>query len=199
MKKILHVMSSPMGNASNSIKLANRIIEKIQAENPGSTVQVNNTVERNYQHLSAIFPAAYKTPIENHTPEQKQALLASDAAIRELQEADIIVISMPMYNFNLPSALKAWLDHIVRPAKTISYKSGKPEGLLTNKKVYLAISSSGVYSDGPTKSLDYAEPYLRFILGFIGLTDITTYRIEGLAVSGVMETAVEKGLESVMV
>jgi len=95
--------------------------------------------------------------------------------------------------------MKAWLDHIVRPGKTISYRSGKPEGLLKNKKVYLALASNGVYSDGPVKSWDFAEPYLRFILGFVGLTEITTYRIEGLGISGVMETAVEKGLESVAV
>jgi FMN-dependent NADH-azoreductase len=188
-----------MGHASNSIRLANRIIEKLQSQYPGSTVTVNNTVEKNYQHLSAIHPVAYKTPIEQHTPEQKEALLDSDAAIQQLQDADIIIISTPLYNFNIPSSLKAWLDHIVRPAKTISYKTGKPEGLLKNKKVYLAFASSGVYSDGPTKQLDYAEPYLRFILNFIGISDITTYRIEGLAVSGVMETAVEKGLESVVV
>jgi FMN-dependent NADH-azoreductase len=199
MKKILHVMSSPRGDASNSIQLANRIIEKLQAEYPGSTVTINNTVKNSYQHLTAVHPVAYKTPVEDHTPEQKEALRDSDEAVQQLQEADIIIISAPLYNFHIPSALKAWLDHIVRPGKTINYRSGKPEGLLKNKKVYLALASNGVYSDGPMKPWDFAEPYLRFILGFIGLTDITTYRIEGLGISGVMETALQKGLERVAV
>lgn len=199
MKKILHVKSSPRGENSQSIRLANRIIEKLQEQYPGSTVTVNDTVEKNYRHLSAIHPVAYKTPVEEHTAEQKEALRDSDDAIRQLVDADIIIISAPSYNFHIPSALKAWLDHIVRPGKTLSYKSGKPEGLLVNKKVYLALASNGVYSDGPMKPWDFAEPYLRFILGFIGLTDITTYRIEGLAITGVMETAVERGLASVAV
>lgn len=194
MKKILHISSSPRGAASSSILLGNRIIEKIQNLHPGSTVTVNDTTEKDYPHLDAAMINAYKA-----TEKPEEVLKDSDAAVQELFDADVIVISFPMYNFNLPSALKAWIDHIVRPGITFSYATGKPEGLLKDKKVYLAIAANGVYSEGPMQTYDHAAPYLRFILGFVGLTDITTFRIEGGGIPGIMETAVQKGLESVAV
>lgn len=199
MKKILHIISSPRGEASNSNRLANRIIDRLQQHYPQSTVKVNNVVEKDYAHLSSTLIDGYLLPDEKQTTEHFEALRPSDNAVEELAEADIIVISLPLYNFQMPSALKAWIDHIVRKGKTFSYSTGKPEGLLRGKKVYLAISSSGVYTDGPMKAFDFAEPYLRYILGFVGITDVTTFRIEGLSMSGVMETAVEKGLESVVI
>lgn len=198
MKRILHVISSPRGEESNSIRLGERIIDKLTTLYPGSTVIVNNTVDRNYIHLNAVHPVAYKLPAEQLTPVQKEVINPSDLAVDELVSADIVVISTPLYNFSLPSALKAWIDHVVRGGKTFSYQTGKPEGLLKDKKVYLAIASNGVFSEGPYQAFDFGEPYLRFILGFMGLTDVTTYRIEGAGIPGVMETAVEKGLESVV-
>ena len=199
MKKILHIISSPRGAESNSTRLGNTIIEKIKSQYPQNTVTVNNVVEKNYEPLQAVHVTAYRLPDDSHTPEHKHALRDSNAAVNELNDADVIIISVPLYNFAIPAALKGWIDHIVRAGKTFSYQTGKPEGLLKGKKVYLAIASHGVYTDGPMRSMDYAEPYLRFILGFIGLTDITTYRIEGAGVPGVMETAVQKGLESVLI
>lgn len=194
MKKILHISSSPRGAASSSILLGNRIIEKIQNLHPGSTVVVNDTTEKDYPHLDKAMINAYKG-----TKESEDVLKQSDAAVQELFDADVIVIGVPVYNFSLPSALKAWIDHIVRPGVTFSYATGKPVGLLKDKKVYLAFAANGVYSEGPMQTYDHAEPYLRFILGFIGLTDITTFRIEGGGIPGIMETAVQKGLESVVV
>ncbi|WP_315816768.1 FMN-dependent NADH-azoreductase [Paraflavitalea speifideaquila] len=141
MKHILHITSSPRGNQSHSIMLANRIIELLSVRYPGSTLSVNDTVEKNYIHLNAIHPVAYRMPDAEHSQEQKDTLYSSDLAVHELVQADIIVISIPLYNFNIPSALKAWIDHIVRAGKTFSYAGGKAEGLLTNKKVYLAIAS----------------------------------------------------------
>lgn len=193
MKKILHISSSPRGEASSSILLANRIIEKIENLHPGSTVVVNDTTKKDYPHLDAAMISAYRAT------DQPDVLKESDAAVQELFEADVIVIGVPMYNFNMPSALKAWIDHIVRPGVTFSYANGKPEGLLKDKKVYLAMAANGVYSDGPMKPYDFSEPYLRFMLGFLGLTDITIFRIEGGAIPGIMETAVQKGLDSVAV
>jgi FMN-dependent NADH-azoreductase len=197
MKKILHIVSSPRKGASNSTSLGNDIINKLQKSYPGSTVTVNDVVENDYSHLSLSHLAGYFAPIEALDEQHVWAAAASDAAVAQLQEADVIVISVAIYNFNMPSALKAWIDHIVRAGKTFSYATGKPEGMLLNKKVYLAIASNGVFTEGPTKGWDYAEPYLRFILGFLGVTDITTFRIEGAGIPGIKETAVQKGLESV--
>jgi len=197
MKKILHIVASPRNEASNSTRLGNEIIDKLKKQFPGSTVTLNNVVENDYSHLTQSHLIGYFTPLEDLTEKDLWAVQPSDAAVAELEEADFIVVSAPMYNFNIPSSLKAWIDHIVRAGKTFSYKTGKPEGLLLNKKVYLAIASNGVFSEGPVKSWDYAEPYLRFILGFLGLTDVTTFRIEGSGIPGVKEMAVQKGLDSV--
>lgn len=197
MKKILHIISSPRKEESTSTRLGNDIISKLQKRYPENSVTVNDVVAYDYAHLSLSHLAGYFAPIENLEQEHRWAAEASDAAVAQVQDADIIVISVPIYNFNMPSALKAWIDHIVRAGKTFSYATGKPEGLLLDKKVYLAITSHGLYTDGPTKGWDYAEPYLRFILGFLGITDITTFRIEGAGIPGIKETAVQKGLDSV--
>lgn len=199
MKRILHIISSARGAASESTRLGNRVVERLLERYPGSTVTLNNVVDKNYEHLRMDHLAGFFAPPEKLTPELSSLIGPSDEAVKQLVESDIVVISVAMYNFNLPSALKAWIDHIVRAGKTFTYKNGFPEGLLQGQKVYLAIASSGVYSEGAMKQFDFAEPYLRYILGFLGVKDFTTFRIEGQKIPGVMETAVEKGLQSVSV
>lgn len=199
MKTILKVTSSARGAYSNSSQLVNEIVAKLQQNNPGASVIERDLVSQKYPHLEESHLAAFFAPPENDSSETRAAASHSDEAIAELEKADSIVIGVPIYNFNVPSALKAWIDHIVRARKTFSYGSGAPEGLLKGKKVYLAIASGGVYSDGPMKSFDFAEPYLKAVLGFIGLSDVTVFRVEGVNVPGVQETALEKGLASVAV
>ncbi|HEY9002424.1 MAG TPA: NAD(P)H-dependent oxidoreductase [Mucilaginibacter sp.] len=198
MKKILNVISSARGAASNSTQLVNAINEKLISQYPGSAVKVRDLVEHHYPHLEESHLNAFYAPAENATQESKEAAKHSNEAIEEVFEADIIVIGVPIYNFNIPSALKAWLDHIVRAGKTFSYQSGRPEGLIKDKKVYLAIASGGIYSDGPMKSYDFAEPYLRTLFGFLGVTDITTFRVEGVNMPDLKETALQKGIESIV-
>lgn len=199
MKKILNVISSARGAASNSTQLANAIIERLTEQYAGSTVKLRDLVEHHYPHLEESHLNAFFAPAENQTPESREAAQHSDEAIKEVTEADIIVIGVPIYNFNIPSALKAWLDHLVRAGKTFSYQTGRPEGLVKDKKVYLAIASGGIYSDGPMKSFDFAEPYLRAVLGFIGITDVTTFRVEGTNMPDLKETALQKGIERIVV
>ncbi|MBS1522667.1 MAG: NAD(P)H-dependent oxidoreductase [Bacteroidetes bacterium] len=198
MKKILNVISSARGAASNSTQLVNAITEKLTGQYPGSTVKLRDLVEHHYPHLEESHLNAFYAPAETAAPESKEAVRHSNEAIEEVFEADVIVIAVPIYNFNIPSALKAWLDHLVRRGKTFSYGSGYPEGLVKDKKVYLAIASGGVFSDGPMKSYDFAEPYLRMILGFIGITDVTTFRVEGVNMPDLKETALQKGIESIV-
>jgi FMN-dependent NADH-azoreductase len=199
MKKILNVISSARGGASVSVQLSNVVIDKLKERYPGRTVTVRDLVADKYPHLEESHLNAFFAPAENETPASREAARHSNEAIREVQEADIIVIGVPTYNFSVPSALKAWIDHLVRAHKTFAYTNGRPEGLLKGKKVYLAIASGGVFSQGAMKGFDYAEPYLRFILSFIGLNDITTFRVEGLSIPGIQETALQKGIESVAV
>ena len=118
---------------------------------------------------------------EHRTPEQAKAIALSDALIDELFAADTIVIAVPMHNFTLPSTLKAWIDHVARAGRTFNYGAHGPEGLLKGKRAILVLARGGVYSSGPTKPLDFQEPYLRAFLRFLGITDVQVVHVEGAA------------------
>jgi FMN-dependent NADH-azoreductase len=197
MKRILHIISSPRGEASLSIKLGNAIIEKIKAEYPGSTVKESNLITQQFPHLEEAHLTSFFTPAESRTPANIEAIKHSDEAIQEIRDADIVVIGAPLYNFGIHSSLKAWIDHIVRAGITFKYDENGPEGLLKGKKAYIALASGGVYSDGPMQSFDFVEPYLKHILSFIGLADISVFRVEGSAIPGMQDTALEKGISSI--
>ena len=199
MKKILHLISSPRGENSFSIKLGNAVIAKIQEEYPESTVTESNLVTKQFPHLEEAHLQAFFTPLESRTPENVVAIKHSDESIAEIMDADIIVIGAPLYNFGIHSTLKAWIDHIARAGITFKYDENGPEGLVKNKKVYIAVSAGAVYSEGPYKAYDFVEPYLRAVLGFLGMTDITVFRVEGTNIPGIKEGALEKGLNSILI
>ena len=199
MKKILSIQSSPRGAASQTIQLANIVLDKLRAAHPDAVVETVDLVNLHYPHLEESHLASFFTPVEKHSERERVAIRHSNESIRAIQEADILVIGAPMYNFSIPSALKAWIDHIVRSGVTFRVSEAGPEGLIKGKKVYLVISSGAIYSDGPMKAMDFVEPYLRTVLGFIGLTDMTVYRVEGLNVPGVKETAMQKAVAAVAV
>lgn len=197
MKKILNIVSSAKGNNSYSIKLSNAIIDKLLAAYPDSQVKTHDLTANPLPHLHESQLNAFFTPEEKRTDSHKELVSYSDQAIKDLKEADFVVIGVPLYNFNIPSSLKAWVDHVVRAGITFSYADGAPKGLVTNKKVYLAMASGGVYSDGPMKPYDFAEPFLRFILSFMGLNDITTFRVEGTSLPDLANAAFPKAVEAV--
>jgi len=196
--KILHLISSPRGEASFSIKLGNAVIEKLQAANPDSTVKAHNLVKTPFPHLEEVHLNSFFTPADSRTPEHLEAVKHSDSAIAELQEADAIVIGVPMYNFSIHSTLKAWIDHIARAGVTFKYGENGPEGLVKGKKVYLAIATGGVYSDGQMKAYDFTEPYLRAVLGFLGMTDVTAFRVEGINLPNLKDSALPKAIDSIV-
>lgn len=197
MKKILNIISSAKGDQSFSNKLSGAIIDKLLTLYPGSEVRTRNLAAEPLPYWHGQQIAAHYTPADQRTADHKEALGKSDQAISELLAADIIVIGVPLYNFGVPSTLKSWIDHIARSGVTFSYGDGIPKGLVTGKKVYLAVASGGIYSDGPLKALDFAEPYLRGSLGFLGMTDITTFRVEGLGIPQLAETALPKAVSAV--
>lgn len=121
------------------------------------------------------------------------------STLEELNLIDIIVIGAPLYNFTVHTALKAWIDHITRAGITFGYGESGPVGKVTGKKVYIAMSSGGVFSEGPGKANDFVAPYLKAFLGFLGMTDLTVFRAEGLKVPGVKEYALEKAIKSIKI
>jgi FMN-dependent NADH-azoreductase len=197
--KILHVISSPRKEASFSIKLGNEIIERLLRKHPGSTVATHNLTETPFPHMEEVHLHSFFTEPGLRTPELVEAVKHSDEAIQELMDADIIVIGVPMYNFSIHSTLKAWLDHVMRAGVTFKYSEAGVEGLLKNKKVYLAVSSGGIYSDGPMQSFDFTAPYLLKVLNFIGITDVTTYRVEGVNLPTVKDKALDTAFEKIAV
>jgi FMN-dependent NADH-azoreductase len=194
---ILNIISSPRKGESFSTKLGNAVIEKLQAANPGSTVKVRDLTNKPFPHLEEAHLQSFFTPAEGRTPEQQEAVRHSDESIAEIMAADAIVIDAPLYNFGIPSTLKAWIDHIARAGVTFRYTAAGPEGLVKGKKVYVAMSSGGVYSEGPSASYDFVAPYLKTVLGFLGMTDVTVVRVEGLAIPDLQPTALDKAIASI--
>ncbi|MES2763262.1 MAG: NAD(P)H-dependent oxidoreductase [Bacteroidota bacterium] len=197
MKKILNIISSPRGESSYSNKLGNAIIEKIKTDYPESEIVTRDLNKFPFPHYNTSHLEAFFTPPENHTEIHKQSTKLSDEVINELFTADIIVINVPTWNFSVPSVLKAWIDQISRAGITFKYTENGPIGLITGKKVYLSIASGAVFSEGPYKAYDFVEPYLKAFLSFMGLTDVTTYRVEGLSIPVIQDIAFEKALTSI--
>lgn len=194
--KILRISSSLKNNNAQSSWLGNKIIEKIALQKR-ITVTEKNLAKNEMPQLNQIHLTAFSIAQDQLSTEQKKAKSFSDSAINELLEADIVVIEVPMYNFTIPSTLKAWIDHVVRAGVTFRYTDVGVEGLVNGKKVYLAIASGGIYSKGSMKEMDFTEKYLKTILGFIGITDIVTFRVEGTAIPGFQETALINACELV--
>jgi len=181
MKNILLIQSSPRGGDSFSYKIAQSLLNDLKARHPEARVAVRDLAAEPPPHVAMPFITGMYVPPENRTPEQARAIAFSDALIDELFAADTIVIGVPMHNFTVPSTLKAWIDHVARAGRTFNYGAHGPEGLLKGRRAILVLARGGVYSTGPTKPLDFQEPYLRAILGFIGITDVHTVQIEGAA------------------
>lgn len=199
-KRILHLLSSPRGNASVSRKLGNAIVEQIQDKYPGSDLVERDLVANPAPNLTGAQIEGLFTPVENRTPEQLDALRYSDEVIAELNDTDIIVIDVPLYEFGIPSMLKGYIDQVVRAGVTFKYNDqGIPEGLVKNKKVYVAFSSGGIYSTGAFQEYDFAFPYLQKILGFIGIGDLSVFRVEGLNVPSVKEHAFQNAVDSIVI
>lgn len=173
---ILQVNSSVRGAASASTRLANSIVFRLQALQPGAALTVRDTTAQpilDEAALGAIF-----TPVDARSPEQAARAAIDDATIAEVQAADVIVIGVPMYNFGVTVQLKAWIDAIAKAGVTFRYTENGPEGLLKGKKVYIALARGGLYKDTPA---DSQVPYLKSVLGFLGMTDITFIHAEGLS------------------
>jgi FMN-dependent NADH-azoreductase len=181
MKNILLVTSSPRGWHSYSQQIARGIVDDLKIDDPGAHVVVRDVAKQPLPHVSDAFATSRVLPPDRRDEAAVRALALSDTLVDEVQAADVIVIAAAMHNFGIPSALKAWIDHIVRPGQTFSYSEQGPRGLVEGKKVILVLARGGVYATGRMQPFDFQEPYLRAVLGFLGMTDVEVVRIEGVA------------------
>ncbi len=164
-KSILRIDASARRSGSVSRELTDKIIARL----PGAHVVTRDLAETPVPQLDEAWVGANFTPAEERSAEQRAKLAFSDALVSELQEADIVVIGLPMYNFGVPAAFKAWVDHVARAGVTFQYTETGPKGLLTGKRVIVAMASGGVEAGS---EFDFATGYVRHVLGFIGITEV---------------------------
>ena len=187
---ILHVTSSPRGETSYSNRVAAQVIAELKRREAGATVTTRDLARDPLPHIDDDFVVATKSPTGPQTEAQRRQLAQSDALVDELLAADLLVIAAPMINFSIPSNLKTWIDNVARAGRTFSYSEKGPKGLVTNKQVILVVARGGVYSDKP--AFDFQVPYLKSVLGFLGMTDVEVLDVEGTAFGPeVAEKAVE--------
>ena len=171
MPTLLVVESSPRGNHSMSRGLTAMFVEQWLAKNPGGTVVERDLMESNLPFVTMPWLGAYFTPIDQHSPKMREILRLSDELVDEILDADYIVIGTPVYNYNVPAVLKAYIDHIVRKGKTLGFAG---EGLVRGKACTIVMASGGVYTEGsPIRDRDIATNYLKLILKVIGIEDVT--------------------------
>jgi len=180
MATLLHIDSSPMGAASVSRHLSNTFVENWKKAHAGGTVVTRDLTKSGLVPIDAAWVAAVYTPEEARTAEQKVVLAKSDELLAEIFAADELAIGVAMHNFSIPSVLKLWIDQIARVGKTFSYETGVPVGLLTGKKATFLVATGAVYGVGTAyESLNFIEPYLRALLGFIGISEVSFHTAGG--------------------
>lgn len=190
MSRILVIESSARQEGSVSRQLTQAFIEQWKSANPTDSIQVRDLAKQPVPHLDMNLLGGWMKPADQQSAGEQAALSRSDALVAELKDADVVVLAAPMYNFAIPSTLKAWLDHVLRAGVTFQYTANGPQGLLTGKRAYVLTARGGVYTG---TALDHQEPYLRQALGFIGITDVEFIHAEGLNLG---EESAAKGVES---
>lgn len=165
---LLHVDSSALGTHSVSRDLSRAVVESLKRAHPGAKLTYRDLAANPLPHWAPAPDAA--NPAERSGSE----------ALEEFLAADVVVVGAPMYNFSIPSTLKAWIDRLAIAGKTFRYGAAGPEGLAGGKRVIIASSRGGIYSEGPAEAMDFQEDYLRKVFGFFGITDIELVRAEGV-------------------
>jgi FMN-dependent NADH-azoreductase len=176
--KILQIKSSVFNGNGQSSRLANEFVALLQEQHPGAEVLERDLVTDPVPHLDGARVGAFFAKPETRDAAQKAVIDYSDALINELRGADVLVLGLPMYNFGVPSQLKAWFDHLARAGETFKYTEKGPVGLITGKKAYVFAARGGLYGDTHSQS-----EFVRQFLGFIGITDVELVYAEGLAIS----------------
>jgi len=180
MSKILFVTSSPRDRASYSNQVAKRVVEDLQDADASAVVTVRDLARNPLPHVDDDFVAATRGAEGPQTDRQRALRELSDELVDELFAADTIVIAAPMINFAVASTLKAWIDFVARAGRTFRYSEAGPEGLVKGKRVVVVAASGGIYS-GNNGALDFQVPWLKGVLGFLGMTDVEVIRVEGTA------------------
>jgi FMN-dependent NADH-azoreductase len=177
---ILHIDSSILGDNSVSRQLTAALIDTLRSKHPHATVTSRNVAHEEIPHLSGEIIGAAFTAEADWTDTQRKERARTDTLIEEFLAADVVVIGAPMYNFSIPSQLKAWIDRIAAAGRTFKYTETGPVGLAGGKKVLIASSRGGVYSNEQGRLMDFQEDYLKTVMGFVGIDDVHFVRAEAV-------------------
>ena len=193
MASLLKIDVSPRGDHSVSRKLGAQFVEQFHSRNPGATLIARDLATTSMPFVDLPWIMGAYSPEEARTPEHKAALKLGDEFIAEIEAADHILITTPMYNFAVPAALKAWIDHVVRVNKTFKVNpDGSYAGLIHGKKATVIIASAAAYRPGtPLETYNAEKPYLKLVLGFLGITDVTFIDAGGTYVLNSGQTSLE--------
>ena len=194
MSKLLHIKASVFGDEGQSSQLAARYIDQWQQRTLGNEVIVRDLVGDSVPHLDGAVVGAFFTPEEQRSAEQRAIVDFSDTLIKEIQDADEVVLGLPLYNFGVPSQMKAYFDHLARAGVTFKYNETGPVGLLEDKPVRVFATRGGLYKD---TGMDHQVPFLKQFLSFIGLNNVEVIYAEGLSMEEVKEDALAKAREEV--
>jgi FMN-dependent NADH-azoreductase len=179
--KILHIDASDSHQSESHTRgLSATVVEHLIQKFPDAVVDYLDVNALALPHVGVNIRGAWAADTERD-PSLDELASRSKALVQQLQESDVMVIGSPMYNFTVPSTLKAWIDHVAIAGQTFRYSEQGPVGLLGGKTAYLALSSGGIYSEGPAKAADHLDTYLRTVLAFMGVEDVHTVRAEGTA------------------
>ncbi len=182
MTSMLLINASPNPESSVTRDMTAHFSKLWLQANPGSEISSRDVGLNPPPHLDQGTIGAYYTPHDARTDDQKDQLELSDTIVEEVMDADVIVIGSPMHNFGISSGLKTWIDHLARVGVTFSYTENGPQGHLSGRKVYVLTARGGNYSkDSPATNMNIQEPYLRTLLGFLGLDDVQFINAEGVA------------------
>jgi FMN-dependent NADH-azoreductase len=181
MPTLLHLDSSPL-ESSISRELTREFVKTWKAANPDGAVIYRDVAAHTPKPIDAAWIGAIYTPAESRTEEQTAILVPSEELIAELENADEYVFGVAMHNFSIPASLRLWVDQVLRKGRTFTYSEAGPKGLLTGKKATILMASGGVYEAGtPLGSWNFVDPYLRVVLGFIGVTEVKVVSASGVA------------------
>ncbi|WP_339547278.1 FMN-dependent NADH-azoreductase [Pseudomonas sp. RA_35y_Pfl2_P32] len=189
MSRVLIIESSARQQDSVSRQLTQTFIEQWQAAHPADAISVRDLASQPVPHLDANLLGGWMKPAPQRTDSEQASLERSNLLTDELLAADVLVLAAPMYNFAIPSTLKAWLDHVLRAGVTFKYTATGPQGLLSGKRAYVLTARGGIYAGS---SSDHQEPYLRQVMAFIGIHDVTFIHAEGMNLGGDFQA---KGLD----
>ncbi|WP_354535422.1 FMN-dependent NADH-azoreductase [Ralstonia sp. 1138] len=180
--QILHLDSSILGDASASRVLSAAITDELRRDNPAAVVVHRDLALEPIPHLDGAIAAGFRSPGVGDFDDATRAEHArSEMLVKELLASDVIVVGAPMYNFSVPSQLKAWIDRVAQVGRTFKYTENGPVGLIEGKRVIVASTRGGMYSAGPAAIMDFQEAYLSAVFGFLGIVDVRFVRAERLS------------------